>query len=204
MASSFSSVLSHSRCGISLRLLSGKKPQASFSRCFYHRTRRTLRKTIPLTLTLTLSRSFSQAQLSECPSLRHFIAQASLTWQSQSGFYAFGLYQQANGYAVGVFFFAGIPEKTVVWTAIRDKAPALASVTLNFTSDGRLIMQSAQGVETAIADLPERAASASMLDSGNFVLYTSDKKIIWQSFESPTNTLLQDQRLTAGNELLSV
>ncbi|XP_075653010.1 CDK5RAP1-like protein [Castanea sativa] len=75
MASSFSSVLSHSRCGFSLRLLSGKKPQASFSRCFHHRTRRPLRKTIPL----TLSRSFSQAQLSEGPSLRHFIAQASLT-----------------------------------------------------------------------------------------------------------------------------
>ncbi|KAK9991029.1 hypothetical protein SO802_026014 [Lithocarpus litseifolius] len=77
MASSFSSVLSHSRCGFSLRLLSGKKPQASFSRCFHHRTRRPLRKTFPLTL--TLSRSFSQAQLSEGPSLRHFIAQASLT-----------------------------------------------------------------------------------------------------------------------------
>ncbi|KAF3969389.1 hypothetical protein CMV_006817 [Castanea mollissima] len=75
MASSFSSVLSHSRCGFSLRLLSGKKPQASFSRCFHHRSRRPLRKTIPL----TLSRSFSQAQLSEGPSLRHFIAQASLT-----------------------------------------------------------------------------------------------------------------------------
>ena len=124
------------------------------------------------------------------------------SWQSQSGFYAFGFYPQANGYAVGVFF-AGIPEKTVVWTAIRDKPPALASVTLNFTSDGRLIMQSAQGVETAIVDLPQRAASASMLDSGNFVLYNSDKKIIWQSFESPTNTLLQGQCLTAGNELFS-
>ncbi|KAL4599554.1 hypothetical protein ACB092_11G134900 [Castanea dentata] len=127
---------------------------------------------------------------------------SKFSWQSQSGFYAFGFYQQANGYAVGVFF-AGIPEKTVVWTANRDKPPALASVTLNFTSDGRLIMQSAQGIDTAIADPPERAASASMLDSGNFVLYNSDKKIIWQSFESPTNTLLQGQRLTVGNELFS-
>ena len=124
------------------------------------------------------------------------------SWQSQSGFYAFGFYQQGNGYAVGVFF-AVIPEKTVVWTANRDKPPALASVTLNFTSDGRLITQSAQDEETDIANLPERAASASMLDSGNFVLYNSDKKIIWQSFESPTNTLLQGQRLTAGNELFS-
>ncbi|GMY12145.1 CDK5RAP1-like protein [Fagus crenata] len=79
MASSFSSVLSHSRCGFSLRFLS-TKPQASFSRFFHHRTRRSFRKTFPLTL--TLSRSFSQDHLSsvpEGPSLRHFIAQASLT-----------------------------------------------------------------------------------------------------------------------------
>ncbi|KAM3736037.1 hypothetical protein ACB098_10G132900 [Castanea mollissima] len=124
------------------------------------------------------------------------------SWQSQSGVYAFGFYQQGNGYAVGVFF-AGIPEKTVVWTFNRDEPPALASVTLNFTSDGRLIMQSAQGEETAIANPPERAASASMLDSGNFVLYNSDKKIVWQSFDYPTNTLLQGQRLTDGKELFS-
>uniref|UniRef100_A0A2N9GQY8 CDK5RAP1-like protein n=1 Tax=Fagus sylvatica TaxID=28930 RepID=A0A2N9GQY8_FAGSY len=79
MASSFSSVLSHSRCGFSLRFLS-TKPQASFSRFFRHRTRRSFPKTFPLTL--TLSRSFSQDHLSsvpEGPSLRHFIAQASLT-----------------------------------------------------------------------------------------------------------------------------
>ncbi|KAL4603884.1 hypothetical protein ACB092_10G155300 [Castanea dentata] len=124
------------------------------------------------------------------------------SWQSQSGVYAFGFYQQGNGYAVGVFF-AGIPEKTVVWTFNRDEPPALASVTLNFTSDGRLIMQSAQGEETAIANPPERAASASMLDSGNFVLYNSDKKTVWQSFDYPTNTLLQGQRLTDGKELFS-
>ncbi|KAK7858142.1 hypothetical protein CFP56_013784 [Quercus suber] len=57
----------------------------------------------------------------------------------------------------------GIPEKTVVWTANRDKPPALASVTLNFTSDGRLIMQLAQGEEMAIAIPPEHATLASML-----------------------------------------
>ena len=125
------------------------------------------------------------------------------SWLLRSGLYAFGFYQQANGYAVGVFL-ARISEKTVVWTANRDNPPVLADATLNFTTDGRLILQSAQGKETNIASPSDSATSASMLDSGNFVLYNSDKKIIWQSFESPTNTLLQDQRLTAGNELLSV
>ena len=35
-------------------------------------------------------------------------------WLSPSDLYAFGFYQQANGYAIGVFL-AGMPEKTVVW-----------------------------------------------------------------------------------------
>ncbi|XP_047956360.1 G-type lectin S-receptor-like serine/threonine-protein kinase LECRK3 [Salvia hispanica] len=42
-----------------------------------------------------------------------------------------------------------------------------------------------------------------MLDSGNFVLCDSDSRIIWQSFDNPTNTLLPGQRLTPGKELFS-
>ena len=124
------------------------------------------------------------------------------SWLSRSGLYAFGFYKQANGYAVGVFL-AGIPEKTVVWTANRDDPPVLANATLNFTTDGRLTMQSAQGKKMFIANPPEPATSASMLDSGNFVLHNSDKKIIWQSFDDPTNTILQGQCLSAGKSLRS-
>jgi hypothetical protein len=43
------------------------------------------------------------------------------------------------------------------------------------------------------------SASASMLNSGNFVIYNSDKGIIWQSFDHPTDTLLPSQRLVAGD-----
>uniref|UniRef100_A0A2N9JBM5 Bulb-type lectin domain-containing protein n=1 Tax=Fagus sylvatica TaxID=28930 RepID=A0A2N9JBM5_FAGSY len=49
------------------------------------------------------------------------------SWLSRSGLYAFGFYQQSNGYAVGVFL-AGIPGKTVVWTANRDNPPVLANL----------------------------------------------------------------------------
>ncbi|KAL4603878.1 hypothetical protein ACB092_10G154700 [Castanea dentata] len=72
------------------------------------------------------------------------------SWLSSSGLYAFGFYQQTNGYAIGVFL-AGIPEKTVIWTANRDNPPTLADVALNFTSDGRLILQSAKGNVTDIS-----------------------------------------------------
>ena len=124
------------------------------------------------------------------------------SWLSRSGLYAFGFYQQSNGYAVGVFL-AGIPEKTVIWTANRDYPPALADSTLNLTSDGRFIMQSAQGKQTNIVNTSASATSASMLDSGNFVLYNFDKEIIWQSFDNPTDTIIQGAGLKVGNELVS-
>ncbi|KAL4627410.1 hypothetical protein ACB092_05G164100 [Castanea dentata] len=125
-----------------------------------------------------------------------------VSWLSRSRLYAFGFYQQSNGYAIGVFL-AGIPEKTVIWTANRDNPPTLADVTLNFTGDGRLVLQSAQGIESEIVNPPEHATSASMLNSGNFVLYNSNKDIIWQSFNNPTNTILQGQCLLAGARLFS-
>ena len=49
----------------------------------------------------------------------------------------------------------------------------------------------------------ESIAAASMLDSRNFVLYDSSQKIIWQSFENPTDTLLAGLRLRAGQDLIS-
>ncbi|GLT53964.1 hypothetical protein SLA2020_271980 [Shorea laevis] len=103
------------------------------------------------------------------------------TWLSQSGLYAFGFYKQGNGYAVGIFI-AGIPEKTVVWTANRDDPPISGNATLLFASDGRLVLQLAQQQLAVVAE-SSGSASASMLNSGNFVIYNSDQKIIWQSFD---------------------
>ena len=56
-------------------------------------------------------------------------------WPSPSGLYAFGFYKQAKGYAVGIFL-AGIPQKTVVWTANRDDPPVPSNASLLFTTDG--------------------------------------------------------------------
>ena len=47
------------------------------------------------------------------------------------------------------------------------------------------------------------ASSASMLDSGNFVLFDSSSKIIWKTFDSPTDTILPGQRLLSGQRLVS-
>ncbi|MDV3166616.1 MAG: bulb-type lectin domain-containing protein, partial ['Waltheria sp.' little leaf phytoplasma] len=124
-------------------------------------------------------------------------------WLSPSGVYAFGFYEQAKGrYDVGIFV-AGIPQKPVVWTANRDDPPLPTSATLLLTTDGRLIVQSPQQREAYIINTSERIASASMLDTGNFVVYNSDQAIMWQSFDHPTTTILEGQRLLAGMELFS-
>lgn len=90
-----------------------------------------------------------------------------------------------------------------MWTARRDDAPVPSNATLLFTSDGGVVLRSAQGGETSIVSASQPASLASMSDSGNFVLYNSDREIIWQSFDHPTDTLLPTQQLRAGAELVS-
>ncbi|KAH9717741.1 hypothetical protein KPL71_021942 [Citrus sinensis] len=127
------------------------------------------------------------------------------SWRSPSGLYAYGFYQQRNGssYYVGVFL-AGIPEKTVVWTANRDNPPVSSDATLMFNFEGRIVLRSGeQGQDSIIADDSQFASSASILDSGSFVLHNSDGKVIWQTFDHPTDTFLPTQRLSAGTELFS-
>ncbi|KAK2988282.1 hypothetical protein RJ640_016862 [Escallonia rubra] len=162
--------------------------------------------TLYLPLLLLLLSVFSTAtaqQRRSNISLNSFLTPSSnLSWLSPSGLYAFGFYQQGNGYAVGIFL-AGVAEKTIVWTANRDDPPVSRNATLLLTTDGRLVLQLMQGQETSIAIPDEPASSASMLDSGNFVLYSPDQRIVWQSFEHPTETLLPGQRLTASQQLFS-
>ncbi|KAI7981327.1 G-type lectin S-receptor-like serine/threonine-protein kinase LECRK1 [Camellia lanceoleosa] len=124
------------------------------------------------------------------------------SWLSASGLYAFGFYPEGNGYAIGVFL-AGISEMTVVWTANRDNAPVPSNATLVLTIDGRLVLQQPQSQDSDITNVTQPASYASMLDSGNFVLYNYVHNIIWQSFDHPTDTILPSQILLVGQELIS-
>ncbi|KAA8546544.1 hypothetical protein F0562_002717 [Nyssa sinensis] len=125
----------------------------------------------------------------------------STNWSPDSGHFAFGFYPKGNGFAVGIWYTRTLPQ-TVVWTANRDDPPLSANSTLLWSSEGKLILQRNQGLD-AIAIAPGSASSASILDSGNFVLYNSDSQIIWQSSDSPTDTLLPGQPLLTDQWLIS-
>jgi hypothetical protein len=105
------------------------------------------------------------------------------------------IYPQGKGYAVGIWL-VNQPENIIVWTAIRDDPPVSINATLNLTSDGLLCTE--QGEENLIAYsyLSYPADSASMHDSGNFVLYNTFSDVIWESFNDPTDTILGGQNLS--------
>ncbi|XVF39106.1 hypothetical protein PTKIN_Ptkin01aG0008800 [Pterospermum kingtungense] len=123
-------------------------------------------------------------------------------WLSESGQFAFGFYPYGNGFSIGIWL-ENIQQKTVVWTANRDDPPFPRNATLLFSSEGRLVVQTKQVQGIDIINTAESASSASMLDTGNFVLLDSSSDIIWQSFDGPTDTILPGQPLVAPNMLVS-
>ncbi|XP_059641974.1 G-type lectin S-receptor-like serine/threonine-protein kinase LECRK1 [Cornus florida] len=125
------------------------------------------------------------------------------SWLSPSGLFAFGFYPKGKGFAVGIWL-ASKPATTVVWTANRDDPPLSSNTTLEFTKYSGLFLWTRKGEGKSITyDLDEDAVSASMLDTGNFVIYNNQSNVTWQSFDYPTDTLLGSQYLDYGEELLS-
>ncbi|KAK4265185.1 hypothetical protein QN277_026270 [Acacia crassicarpa] len=95
------------------------------------------------------------------------------SWPSPSGRFAFGFYQKDNGlFKLGIWLFDRI-KKTIVWTANRDDPPVSSNARLVLTINGELLLQTGPGHKEVIALAHSNngtVSSASMLDSGNFVL----------------------------------
>ncbi|XP_048334872.2 G-type lectin S-receptor-like serine/threonine-protein kinase LECRK3 [Ziziphus jujuba] len=124
------------------------------------------------------------------------------SWSSPSGLFAFGFYRQGSGFAVGVWM-VNQNGSTIVWTANRDEPPVSSNATLELTKRG-LFLETEQGKDINIGgDNSSAASSAAMLDSGNFVLLNSSDHVIWQSFDYPTDTVLQGQVLTYSSQLVA-
>ncbi|RDY01207.1 G-type lectin S-receptor-like serine/threonine-protein kinase LECRK2, partial [Mucuna pruriens] len=129
------------------------------------------------------------------------VAGTNSSWQSLSGDYAFGFYHLVTGrYLVGIWF-DKIPQKTLVWSANRDKPVEIGS-SINLTRSGKLLVQPVNGASFPIYN-GTNTASAVMGDDGNLVLKNSASKVIWWSFDWPTDTLLLGQTLKMGQKLYS-
>ncbi|ESW29133.1 hypothetical protein PHAVU_002G046100 [Phaseolus vulgaris] len=129
------------------------------------------------------------------------VAGTNSSWRSSSGDYAFGFFHFGSGrYLVGIWF-DKIPNKTLVWSANRDNPVEIGS-SINLTRSGQFVVQPLNGDSFSIYK-GTNAASAVMQDDGNFVLRSSVSNVIWQSFDSPTDTLLLGQTLNTSQKLYS-
>ncbi|KAJ6693956.1 hypothetical protein OIU85_004720 [Salix viminalis] len=142
------------------------------------------------------------AQISPSISLGSSITAGSNdSWPSLSDDFAFGFYSLPNNlYLVGIWF-NNIPERTLVWSANRD-SPALAGSTVSLTFGGQLTLTNFNGTVQSIYS-GRAAASGFMKDDGNFFLRDESLNVIWQSFDTPTDTILPGQVLNGTQKLYS-
>ncbi|TKY62602.1 G-type lectin S-receptor serine/threonine-protein kinase SD3-1 [Spatholobus suberectus] len=129
-------------------------------------------------------------------------------WVSSNGDFAFGFFNtsdEPNQFSAGIRFNSkSIPydQQTVVWVAgAHDKVSNMSSFQL--TPEGELILfDSLQGSTVWRSGTGNRAVvSAALHDNGNLVLIDTAQNITWQSFDTPSDTLLPGQSLSVCQTL---
>ncbi|KAL2485187.1 G-type lectin S-receptor-like serine/threonine-protein kinase [Abeliophyllum distichum] len=102
-------------------------------------------------------------------------------------------------------WFTNSKDKTVVWTANRDRPVNSQGSRVSIGGDGTMVLTDVDGsikwqTNTTSTD---DVAAAELLNSGNLVLKNTRGHIFWQSFDFPTDTLLPSQTLTKNKRLVS-
>ncbi|KAI3802415.1 hypothetical protein L1987_30547 [Smallanthus sonchifolius] len=121
-----------------------------------------------------------------------------------AGFYSVG----ENVFCFSIWFtnplFNG--DRTVVWMANRDAPVNGKRSKLSLSKTGNLILQDADQelpIWTTRTRDTTGSAELRLNNSGNLYLQSKDEQILWQSFGSPTDTLLPNQPLTKDAMLVS-
>ncbi|TQD94486.1 hypothetical protein C1H46_019907 [Malus baccata] len=117
------------------------------------------------------------------------------------GFYGVG----TNAFWFSIWFAKSI-DRAVVWTANRDRPVNGLGSRLSLRRDGAMVLTDVDGTAvwgTEVNSSSSRADTAVLLDSGNLVLKDKRAKVLWQSFDFPTHTLLPNQPFIKSKKLIS-
>ncbi|KAJ6755851.1 RECEPTOR PROTEIN KINASE ZMPK1-RELATED [Salix purpurea] len=115
------------------------------------------------------------------------------------GFYGMG----QNAYWFSIWF-TNSKDRTVVWMANRDRPANGRGSRVSLRRGGAMVLTDVDGsiiweTNTTSTDV-ERAE---LLDTGNLVLIGPGSKILWQSFDFPTDTLLPNQLFIKRTKLIA-
>ncbi|KAJ4971783.1 hypothetical protein NE237_004882 [Protea cynaroides] len=115
------------------------------------------------------------------------------------GFYPVG----PNAFCFSVWF-TYTANKTVVWMANRDRAINGHGSRISLKKDGTMILTDLDGTSVWSTNTTgTNVQKIELLNSGNLVLTDPQDNILWQSFDSPTDTLLPNQKFTKHTKLIS-
>ncbi|EXB28977.1 G-type lectin S-receptor-like serine/threonine-protein kinase RLK1 [Morus notabilis] len=125
------------------------------------------------------------------------------SWESESGDFAFGFQQiEKDGFLLAIWF-NKIPERTIVWSANGNNLVQEGSKVELTISGLFLIDQTGKQIWSTTKTPNTEVSYAALLDEGNLVLANQDSANLWESFNEPTDTILQTQTLTLGMILVA-
>lgn len=126
-------------------------------------------------------------------------------WVSSNGDFAIKFFNRSNRHSVGVHFNSlSVPlsGQTVVWIAGGDLTVGEESY-FELTKKGELaLFDSLVGAIVWTSESANSSVTSAVLhDSGNLILLNGQKGIVWQSFDTPSDTLLPGQNLSSSQTL---
>ncbi|CAK9157189.1 unnamed protein product [Ilex paraguariensis] len=121
-------------------------------------------------------------------------------WLSSNGDFAIGFFSCSKQFSLGIRFNSNsilISKQTVFWVAGADLKVGNQSY-FELTQNGNLVLfDSATGVISWTSETSNASVASTVLhNNGNLVLLNRNKDIVWQSFDTPSDTLLPGQNLS--------
>ncbi|RCV22596.1 hypothetical protein SETIT_4G232900v2 [Setaria italica] len=124
--------------------------------------------------------------------------------RSRNGRFICGFYNISPNASTFSIWFSNVSERPVVWSAnpLHPVYSWGSNVKLNF--DGSMVLKDYTGQTVWTNNVSSSiAGQAQLLDTGNLIVKGKGDIILWQSFNSPTDTLLPTQRINVTTKLVS-
>lgn len=134
---------------------------------------------------------------------------SQMNWTSNNGTF---LKSNNSRYALGflttldvnlfVLVVIHINSSRVIWTANRGLL-VRSSDRFIFSKNGNVYLESGESVVFTTNTAGKSATAMELQDKGNLVLFAEGRRLIWQSYSHPTDTLISGQNFSVGMKLTS-